>query len=54
MYGPASVALVDTPNTLSTIEYKLQQKRGGDSQTIRIGENAQNSELLCVATEIRQ
>ena len=54
MYGPVSVALVDTPNTLSTIEYKLQQKRTGDSQTIRIGENGQNSELLCVATEIRQ
>ena len=54
MYGPVSVALVDTPNTLSTIEYKLQQKRPGDSQTVRIGENGQNSELLCVATEIRQ
>ena len=54
MYGPVSVALVDTPNTLSTIEYKLQQKRTGDSQTVRIGENGQNSELLCVATEIRQ
>jgi len=54
MYGPISVALVDTPNTLSTIEYKLQQKRAGDSQTVRIGENGQNSELLCVATEIRQ
>ena len=53
-YGPVSVALVDTPNTLSTIEYKLQQKRAGDSQTVRIGENGQNSELLCVATEIRQ
>lgn len=53
-YGPVSVALVDTPNTLSTIEYKLQQKRTGDSQTVRIGENGQNSELLCVATEIRQ
>jgi hypothetical protein len=54
MYGPISVALIDTPNTLSTIEYKLQQKRAGDSQTVRIGENGQNSELLCVATEIRQ
>jgi hypothetical protein len=54
MYGPISIALIDTPNTLSTIEYKLQQKRTGDSQTVRIGENGQNSELLCVATEIRQ
>jgi hypothetical protein len=53
-YGPVSVALVDTPNTLSTIEYKLQQKVAGDAQTVRIGENGQNSELLCVATEIRQ
>ena len=52
--GPISAAIVDTPNTLSTIEYKLQQKRTGDSQTVRIGENGQNSELLCVATEIRQ
>ena len=53
-YGPVSVALVDTPNTSSIIEYKLQQKRAGDSQTVRIGENGQNSELICVATEIRQ
>jgi len=53
-YGPIATALVDTPNTLSTIEYKLQQKRGGDTQTVRIGENSQNSQLLCVATEIRQ
>ena len=53
-YGPISAAIVDTPNTLSTIEYKLQQKIAGDAQTVRIGENAQNSELLCVATEIRQ
>ena len=53
-YGPISVALVDTPRTISTIEYKLQQKRAGDSQTIRIGENGQNNELLCIAMEIRQ
>ena len=53
-YGPISAAIVDTPNTLSTIEYKLQQKVSGDAQTVRIGENGQNSELLCVATEIRQ
>ena len=53
-YGPISAAIVDTPNTLSTIEYKLQQKVTGDAQTVRIGENGQNSELLCVATEIRQ
>jgi hypothetical protein len=53
-YGPVSAAIVDTPNTLSTIEYKLQQKVTGDAQTVRIGENGQNSELLCVATEIRQ
>ena len=53
-YGPISAAIVDTPNTLSTIEYKLQQKVAGQGQTVRIGENGQNSELLCVATEIRQ
>ena len=53
-YGPVSAAIVDTPNTLSTIEYKLQQKVAGDAQTVRIGENGQNSMLLCVATEIRQ
>ena len=53
-YGPLSAAIVDIPNTLSTIEYKLQQKVAGDAQTVRIGENGQNSELLCVATEIRQ
>ena len=53
-YGPISLALVDTPRTLSTIEYKLQQKIAGDSQTVRIGENGQNSELLCIAMEIRQ
>ena len=53
-YGPASVGLVDTPNTTSTIEYKLQQKRVGDAQTVRLGENGQTNALICVATEIRQ
>ena len=53
-YGPASVGLVDTPNTTSTIEYKLQQKVAGDAQTVRLGENGQSSALLAVATEIRQ
>jgi hypothetical protein len=49
-----SVGLVDTPNTTSTVEYKLQQKVTGDSQTIRIGDNGQFNALICVATEIRQ
>ena len=53
-YGPASLGLVDTPNTTSTIEYKLQQKVSGDAQTIRLGENGQGNALLAVATEIRQ
>lgn len=53
-YAPASVGLVDTPNTTSTIEYKLQQKVAGDAQTVRLGENGQSSALLAVATEIRQ
>ena len=53
-YVPASVGLVDTPNTTSTIEYKLQQKVTGDSQTVRLGENGQANALLAVATEIRQ
>jgi hypothetical protein len=53
-YGPASLGLVDTPNTTSTVEYKLQQKRTGDSQTVRLGENGQSNALICVATEIRQ
>ncbi len=53
-YGPVSAALVDTPRTLSTIEYKLQQKNTGDSQTVRIGENSQPNSLICVVMEIRQ
>jgi hypothetical protein len=53
-YAPVSVGLVDTPNTTSTVEYKLQQKVTGDSQTIRLGDNGQFNALICVAMEIRQ
>lgn len=53
-YGPVAVSLLDTPNTLSTIEYKLQFKTTNSGQTVRLGENGQTSSLLCVASEIRQ